>query len=632
MAKGDVAFGPTSQAADASSLAASLVSKDRKPTDEDFDAVLAMLLNGGIPLVQPLVFPVTVKVPESISVKTDSNTAESGTLDALETATAFSGTNTNAVEDSSVNSVGQLLLRGLESGTVANSVGDLSTGHVSQLLLQGQDAVTQQPTTFSPASARTVTALSGNMSNSKTSGSGSGTGLSLASTQSTNLTSAMESAAEPQKEQGVSSQFTEDVHPSPMQVLTIAGAAQDVDAAKSVKVFVLPEPRALVSAKPLSKEILQALEQVGRPTESRVVAEGIPQPNTAAIEVLASTLPELGLRPRQSPVAADSILALNSTSTVVSATLATPALATPALKSATTTSSQQSIKSTGDQDVRQISDLATIVPISEDSPSSISTLVRSSSTTSVKEKSDITATIESSKSIPDNAASTIGILTTGNEQIQRSKESIKRAALSDTDSLAFEKPKSQARSTSDLSAAAIQSGLTLSASLNSVPDLAASISAEIRQPLTTQVSQAIMDHVERNGARQSESLSVRLDPPELGEMTIHLSKTHEGLDVRVTAREVVTMDMLFARGPEIESQLRGQQLNLKSLEFQRVDMSNSGFSQGQGQGQSQQENDASRRSENLLNQIRGGTRGLSPISSPPRSVTTESNYGLSFRA
>ena len=138
-----------------------------------------------------------------------------------------------------------------------------------------------------------------------------------------------------------------------------------------------------------------------------------------------------------------------------------------------------------------------------------------------------------------------------------------------------------------------------------------------------------MDHVERNGVRQNDSLSVRLDPPELGEMTIQLSKTHEGLVVRVTAREAVTMEMLFARGQEIESQLRGQHMNLKSLEFQRGDISNSGFSQGQ----SQQQNNSSERSENLLNQIRGGTRGVSSVSnSHPRSVTSDSNYGLSFRA
>ena len=141
---------------------------------------------------------------------------------------------------------------------------------------------------------------------------------------------------------------------------------------------------------------------------------------------------------------------------------------------------------------------------------------------------------------------------------------------------------------------------------NTLSDLAVSISSEMRQPLSNQVSQAIMEHIERNGARQNDSLTVRLDPPELGEMTIELSKTHEGLAVRVTAREAVTMDMLFARGQEIESHLRGQQMNLKSLEFLPADMSGNQFSQGQ------QQSDPSRRSGNSMNQIRRGSRSSGP--------------------
>jgi len=162
---------------------------------------------------------------------------------------------------------------------------------------------------------------------------------------------------------------------------------------------------------------------------------------------------------------------------------------------------------------------------------------------------------------------------------------------------------------------------------NSLPDLATSISSEMRQPLSNQVSQAIMEHIERNGVRSHDTLSVRLDPPELGEMTIELSKTNEGLAVRVTAREAVTMDMLFARGKEIESHLRGQQMNLKSLEFLRADMSGNQFSQGH------QQNDASRRSENLMNQVRRGSRSSIPADTNVGRITIpDSTHGLSFRA
>ena len=164
---------------------------------------------------------------------------------------------------------------------------------------------------------------------------------------------------------------------------------------------------------------------------------------------------------------------------------------------------------------------------------------------------------------------------------------------------------------------------------HALPDLATSISGEMRPTLSNQVSQAIIAHFERNGVRSNDILSVRLDPPELGEMTIELSKTHEGLAVRVTAREAVTMDMLFARGQEIESHLRGQQMNLKSLEFLRADMSGNQFSQGHGQ----EKGDASRGSENPMNQARRGSRSFNSAgTNAGRIATPDSTYGLSFRA
>lgn len=178
-----------------------------------------------------------------------------------------------------------------------------------------------------------------------------------------------------------------------------------------------------------------------------------------------------------------------------------------------------------------------------------------------------------------------------------------------------------------LSSDAVRNDMVQAHAVNSLPNLASSVSGEMRQPLSNQVSQAILEHLDSNGLRSHDNLSVRLDPPELGEMTIELSKTSEGLAVRVTAREAVTMDMLFARGQEIETQLRGQQMNLKSLEFLRADMSGNQFSQGQ------QQHEGSRRSENMMNQIRRGSRSSIPAhTNVGRSTTPDSTYGLSFRA
>lgn len=162
---------------------------------------------------------------------------------------------------------------------------------------------------------------------------------------------------------------------------------------------------------------------------------------------------------------------------------------------------------------------------------------------------------------------------------------------------------------------------------SSTPGFQNSKPADTHPPLSAQVSRAVMEHIERQGIRRNDSVTVRLDPPELGEMTIRLSQTHEGLAVRVTAREAITMDMLFARGQEIESHLRGQQLNLKSLEFLKTDMSGNGYSQ------SQQQNNAPHKSENLMNQVRRGSRGASlEESRNGRASIPESSHGLSFRA
>ncbi|MCA9012744.1 MAG: flagellar hook-length control protein FliK [Planctomycetaceae bacterium] len=158
-----------------------------------------------------------------------------------------------------------------------------------------------------------------------------------------------------------------------------------------------------------------------------------------------------------------------------------------------------------------------------------------------------------------------------------------------------------------------------------------SLTSDLRHTLSGQVSQAVLQHIEHTGVRSQDSLTIRLDPPELGEMRIELSKTADGLAVRVTACEALTMDMLLARGQEIESQLRSQQMDLKSLEFVRTDLSQQGFSQGQGQ--QQQQSHASGRAGNLLNQIRGGARNTGPAgTTAARNAASESAYGLSFRA
>ena len=619
--KGDaapgVASGAVSQAADGNFSAASSVPKDRRSPDEDFNAVLALLLNGGVPLLQPPVVP----------LKIEEKTAVSGTAD---TPSAFSGIPSSEAGNSHLVTFGHLMFKGreldpqqttatpgmlempktpLESVATKSAISE-SAGTVELGLANTEAATMAMPASVAaPAiDAATVHSIDGStLVDAATVHSIDGSTLVDKATMATTET----------QRGGASTQVSGDAKTLTTQVLAIPGAATPT---AIVNVAVLAPSVASVSAKPLTREMIQALERIGRPLETGVVpAQKAP---TAAMESKSqqSALPDSAL-----PVVVDP-LALKSMPSL------TPSLAAQAAKVSTAPSEvpvATALIEAPQPNQPPSPQSNSKVPFSSfknESPSA-ETLLLSPSLNSAE--AGKTKSIEFSQSAFNSTDSTFDLKSTASKELHPLVESAKRPVLADNHELASNRSIPQISSASDLTAATAQSGLISSAVTHSVPDLAASISAEMRQPLTSQVSQAIMDHVERNGVRQNDSLSVRLDPPELGEMTIQLSKTHEGLVVRITAREAVTMDMLFARGQEIESQLRGQHMNLKSLEFQRGDISNSGFSQGQ----SQQQNNSSERSENLLNQIRGGTRGVSSVSnSHPRSVTSDSNYGLSFRA
>ena len=161
-----------------------------------------------------------------------------------------------------------------------------------------------------------------------------------------------------------------------------------------------------------------------------------------------------------------------------------------------------------------------------------------------------------------------------------------------------------------------------------LPDLTSSMTSEMRQPLSSQVSRAVMEYIERRTTADSDTITVRLDPPDLGEMVIELSKSKEGLSVRVTAREAVTMDMLLARGSEIETQLRGEKMDLRSLEFLSPDMMNGGAFQGQTS------QDSTSRFDQPVGIQRRTFRNISATQIATGAVnrTGDSQHSLNFRA
>ncbi len=188
-----------------------------------------------------------------------------------------------------------------------------------------------------------------------------------------------------------------------------------------------------------------------------------------------------------------------------------------------------------------------------------------------------------------------------------------------------ESPSSRIQSAATLNTSSSASAWSQASGIAST--LTSSVQAEIREPLSSQAARAILTHLETKSNDEPETLTVRLDPPELGEMTIELSKTREGLAVRVTARESVTMDMLLARGQEIEQHLKNNQVDVASMEF--VASGNSG-------GPNSRQNRGSESQEQFASQSATRQSGQSSRSgsNAPRAVGTaiDRSQPLSFRA
>ncbi len=87
------------------------------------------------------------------------------------------------------------------------------------------------------------------------------------------------------------------------------------------------------------------------------------------------------------------------------------------------------------------------------------------------------------------------------------------------------------------------------------------------QPLTTQVLTALAQRLSSVVEQTADSLTLRLDPPELGEVDVQFQRLDDGITIRVTAKEAVTMEMLMSRGAEIERLLRNQNPDVQKFEF-----------------------------------------------------------------
>ena len=123
-------------------------------------------------------------------------------------------------------------------------------------------------------------------------------------------------------------------------------------------------------------------------------------------------------------------------------------------------------------------------------------------------------------------------------------------------------------------------------------------------------------------AESSNSLTLRLDPPELGELDVEFTQSDEGLAIRVRAREPVTMEMLLSRGGEIEQILRSQDADIVKVEFSAPDSDGRDHEStdlGAGQHDQQQHTDQQPRSFEIAGQTARENRQTSNRNQPRRN-------------
>ena len=567
--------------------------KSRKSDDEEFDAVLSMMITGIVPQVQPPV----VASPTEMSFTSDSVATAAGEI---------------------TSSIG--------FGTTASP-----TGITTSLGVTSPSAESQLGANIAKNFPIAVPAGLVNLESS--------TSTAIVATQSLN------GAATPIQSQAVlgsENQRTHEVLPSSASSLGTAGATLSEVEPSAFNLPVVTKSGLSTIPAALSQDAIDALELIGR-WPSSVIAS---RPSSALFEnmsaisgsrVQALSTFTLPVSLSQVPNSATQSSVLTELNTLNSATQSSVLTEHNTLNAAVLGSKPDASLSVLPVSALPVATTPAVVASSVVALPVINPSVTNTSVTETVEQ-DATGNIKSaaegsldqvlateSKSVVQTSTGVVA-----SKPVEPMRKPVRSgtsgaSALPVLDNL--EPLRGSESSAVSLSSDAVRNDMVQAHAVNSLPNLASSVSGEMRQPLSNQVSQAILEHLDSNGLRSHDNLSVRLDPPELGEMTIELSKTSEGLAVRVTAREAVTMDMLFARGQEIETQLRGQQMNLKSLEFLRADMSGNQFSQGQ------QQHEGSRRSENMMNQIRRGSRSSIPAhTNVGRSTTPDSTYGLSFRA
>ncbi len=140
----------------------------------------------------------------------------------------------------------------------------------------------------------------------------------------------------------------------------------------------------------------------------------------------------------------------------------------------------------------------------------------------------------------------------------------------------------------------------------------------VPRPMTSQVLVAMAQNLSVIKEQSSGSLTLRLDPPELGEMEVQFRQGAQGVELRLSARVPVTLQMLLSRGDEISRVLSGLDIDISKVEIAGEDSFRGGgesaafeHRSSQHSNSEQQEQDTSsdlESDDNDRRQTPGGTR------------------------
>jgi flagellar hook-length control protein FliK len=119
----------------------------------------------------------------------------------------------------------------------------------------------------------------------------------------------------------------------------------------------------------------------------------------------------------------------------------------------------------------------------------------------------------------------------------------------------------------------------------------------VPQPLTSQVLVAMAQNLSVVREQSSGTLTLRLDPPELGQMEVQFRQSEQGVELRLAARVPETLQMLLSRGDEISRALSTMDLDFSKLEIAGDDGFRGGGESAESEHSSSQQSESEQQNQ-----------------------------------